>query len=347
MALTVLSAAFPLAPVGPDAVGGAEQVLSRLDAALAVRGDRSIVVACEGSRTAGRLVSTPAATPPFDEAVVAEAHALQRTAIEGVLASTPVDLVHMHGVYFFRALPPPGTPVLATLHLPPAFYPAGVFTPSRPRTYLNCVSASQRRACPQGAAIAATIENGVEIPQREPPHAIRDYALAMGRICPEKGFHLAIAAAQKARLPLLIAGRVYPFPAHVEYFRHEIKPHLDAGVRFIGPIAHARKARLLRAARCLLVPSLVAETSSLVAMEALACGTPVIALRSGALPDIVEHGRTGYIVDDERGMAEAMHAVTAIDRAACREAARRRFALPRMIEDYLALYARVIAKAPH
>lgn len=146
-----------------------------------------------------------------------------------------------------------------------------------------------------------------------------------------------------ARLPLLIAGHVYPFAAHVEYFDREIAPHLGAGVRFLGAIQRARKQRLLRGARCVLVPSLVAETSSLVAMEALACGTPVVAMRSGALPDIVEHGRTGFIVDDAREMAEAIAAADSIAPQACREAARRRFALSRMIAEYLSLYRELIA----
>jgi glycosyltransferase involved in cell wall biosynthesis len=99
-----------------------------------------------------------------------------------------------------------------------------------------------------------------------------------------------------------------------------------------------RKRRLLSAARCLLLPSLAPETSSLVTMEALACGTPVIAFPAGALPEIVEHGRTGFIVEDEREMAEAIHAATRIDPDVCRAAARQRFSFARTVERYVALY---------
>ena len=112
--------------------------------------------------------------------------------------------------------------------------------------------------------------------------------------------------------------------------------------RFIGPAGFARKRRLLSAARCLVVPSLAQETSSLVAMEALACGTPVVAFPSGALPEIIEHGRTGFLVHDEREMAKAIQAAGELDRALCRETARRRFTLDRMTRRYFALYEEMI-----
>ena len=341
--MTVLSVAYPLAPVGGDAVGGAEQVLARLDHELVTRGHRSIVLACEGSQTAGTLIRAPLPPPPFDDGAIARAHQAQRTVIEAVQRSTRIDLVHMHGVYFFRALPERGVPVLATLHLPPSWYPGEVFSPARERTYLNCVSRSQFDACPDHRAIVATIPNGVDAVSR-PPHARRNFCLAMGRICEEKGFHLAIDAAVAADMPLLIAGRVYPYEAHRRYFDAAIAPRLSKRVRFLGAVAGARKRRLLAAARCVLIPSLVAETSSLVAMEALACGTPVIAFRSGALPEIVEHGRSGFVVDSPQQMAEAIRTVGAIDHEVCRDAARDRFDAGRMAAEYLKLYERLIEK---
>lgn len=103
--------------------------------------------------------------------------------------------------------------------------------------------------------------------------------------------------------------------------------------------------RFLGAARCLLVPSLVPETSSLVAMEALACGTSVIAFRVGALPEIIDHGRTGFIVEDERGMAEAVPLAARLSIEECREAARRRFSARRMVEHYIAAYVRLAQRA--
>ncbi len=111
------------------------------------------------------------------------------------------------------------------------------------------------------------------------------------------------------------------------------------------PSSGARKKRLLAQARCVLVPSKVAETSSLVAMEAIAAGTPVIAYRNGALPEIVEDGRTGWIVDGIDAMAAAIGATDRIDPEACRQRARERFALERMTGAYLARYAELAARA--
>jgi glycosyltransferase involved in cell wall biosynthesis len=169
--------------------------------------------------------------------------------------------------------------------------------------------------------------------------------MMLGRICPEKGFHIALDAAVRARIPALLAGDVFRYEAHERYFRDEIVPRLDGLRRFIGPVGLARKRRLLAAARCLLVPSLAPETSSLVAMEALACGTPVIAFPSGALPDIVEHEKTGFLVHDAREMAHAIEAAGRLDPEVCRRTARARFALDTMTRRYVALYKQLVAQA--
>jgi glycosyltransferase involved in cell wall biosynthesis len=265
-------------------------------------------------------------------------HALHRRAIAQALRRWRIDVVHMHGIDFHAYLPPPGPPVLVSLHLPPEWYPREAFRPERPTTFLHCVSASQRARCPSGARLLPDVPNGVALDAPAAVHARRRFALALGRICPEKGFHLALGAAQRAGVPLLLAGQTFPYEAHKTYFAREIAPRLGPGRRFIGLIGPVRKRRLLSAARCLLVPSLAPETSSLVAMEALACGTPVIAFPAGALPEIVEHGRTGFIVQGEAEMAEAIHAAARIEPEVCRAAARARFSLERTVERYFALY---------
>jgi glycosyltransferase involved in cell wall biosynthesis len=340
--LTVLSVAYPLAPVGPDAVGGAEQVLTHLDGALVRSGHTSIVVACEGSTPAGELVATPREEGMITDAVRERAWREHRAAIRRALERYPVDLVHMHGIDFHRYLPALGVPVLATLHLPPSWYPADVFRVGRPETYLHCVSSAQRRACPPGAGLLPELPNGIPVDALAARHAKRGFALMLGRICPEKGFHRALEAAEMADVPLLVGGRVYPYPEHEHYFREEVAPRLDRKRRFLGPVGFQRKRRLLTAARCLLVPSLAPETSSLVAMEALACGTPVVAFPSGALPEIVEHGRTGFLVRDAREMAEAIRAVDTLDPELCRAAAREHFSVEIMTRRYLELYARIL-----
>jgi glycosyltransferase involved in cell wall biosynthesis len=342
-ALTILLVAYPFAPVGPDAVGGAEQVLAALDAALVEAGHRSIVVACAGSVCRGTLVATPR-WERLDESVYAPAHAAHQRAVASALERWPVDVVHLHGLDFASYLPPPGPAALATLHLRPDLYPRDALFPERPRTWLCCVSAAQHRTCPPGMPLLDPVPNGVDPDDFRPRGAKEGFALCLGRICPEKGFHLAVDAAKEADVPLLIGGDVFPYPAHQRYFAAELKPRLDGRRQLVGPVGGEEKRRLLAAARCLLVPSLVAETSSLVALEALASGTPVIAFPSGALAEIVEPGRTGFLVSDVREMAAALRAVAALDPADCRRAAEERFPASRRTARYLDLYQWLAAR---
>jgi glycosyltransferase involved in cell wall biosynthesis len=338
MPLTVLSVAFPFASVGPDAVGGAEQVLSALDFALVRAGHRSLVVAAEDSRVAGTLIPTTRRrgriTAGMAEAVLRE----HRENIERAIHRYAPDIVHLHGVDFLRYLPRPGVPVLVTLHLAPECYATEVFALSRPATFLHCVSSSQRRACPPVKNLLPDIPNGVAVEQMEVHGSKRGYAMALGRICPEKNQHVALLAAQKANLPLLLGGEIFPYELHQRYFATEIEPRLDGQRRFVGPLNLRRKRRLLTGARCLLHPTLANETSSLVAMEALACGTPVVAFASGALPDIIEPGVTGFLVRDGDEMAEAAEQTRRLDPEACRDAARRRFSRDRMLQGYFEAY---------
>lgn len=342
MSLHVLSVAYPLAPVGPDAVGGAEQVLATLERGLLARGHRSTVIACAGSRPAGELVPVAVPRGALDEARRDRASAAVRAAVEAVCRRDPPDLIHFHGLDVLQSLPPPGVPAVVTLHLPPSWYPPEVFTLERPDTILVCVSASQRAACPPARLPLEIVENGVPVDQFAGHHARRGFVLNLGRICPEKGQHTAIAAARRAGVPLLIGGAAFDYPEHRAYFAHAVAPHLGPACRFLGPLGFARKRRLLSAAKALLLPTTAPETSSLVTMEAFACATPVIALRSGALPELIEDGRTGFLVDDEAGMAARISAVDTIDGAACRRVARARFDASRMVEDYLALYSRLL-----
>lgn len=339
MTLTIVNVAYALCTVG-NSVGGAEQVLSAIDHALVDAGATSIVVACEGSDVHGVLRATPAPRPAIiDERVHAAARAAHARAIAAALDAQPVDVVHLHGVDFSEYLPAAGVPVLVTLHLPPSWYPADALVPSRPDTFVHCVSESQRRSCPPSHALLPTIPNGVAIPARAPVLGARRGVVALGRICPEKGFHVALAAARRAGVPMILAGRVFPYPAHLEHWTRELVPLLDDARRFIGPVDAQRRTELLAHARCVLIPSLVPETSSLVAMEALAAGTPVVAFGKGALPEIVDHGVTGFLVHDEQEMADAIHATATLDPEACRAAAIARFSVEAMTRRYLERYA--------
>lgn len=345
LSLTVLSVAYPFAPVGPDAAGGAEQVLGQLDAALVKGGHGSIVVANAASKVRGTLVPTKTLPGPITHEQRHSAWAEHRRNLLRALAEYHVDVVHMHGIDFHHYLPLPGpAPVLATLHLPPSWYGAEAFE-RRPGVHLHCVSASQRRACPPGTQLLPDIENGVPVRALACRCRKRRFALALGRICPEKNLHVALDAGRRAGVPVLLGGHVFAYETHERYFREQVAPRLDRERRFIGPLAFGRKRRLLAAARCVLLPTLAPETSSLVAMEALACGTPVVAFPSGALADIVEHGVTGFHVRDEREMADAIEACGRIDPERCRAAARERFPAESMLEKYFDVYRRLTATA--
>lgn len=320
--MRILNVAYPLAVVGPEATGGAERVLTEIDAAL---GKRSIVIAAEGSQVAGTLIATPRVKGPLTQEVRVASQENHRKAVAYALQRFDIDLVHFHGIDFPTYLPAAGPAMLATLHLPPSWYPPEIFDLP---IVLNAVSRAQQRACPKPVPV---IENGVCI--RRAKVSKRGFALALGRICPEKGFHIAIEAAQLAGVPLLMAGELYAYPEHEHYFQTEIVPRLGPNVRYIGPVTGVRKARLITAARCLLAPSLAPETSSLVAMEALTCGTPVIAYPNGALPEFATR-----LVGTPQAMAEAIRAVTPIE-------PRNNFGVDRMTAQYLDLYRSLIAQS--
>jgi glycosyltransferase involved in cell wall biosynthesis len=332
VSLTVLNVAYPFAPVHPDAVGGAEQILATLDAGLVAAGCRSLVLACPGSRVKGVLCPTPPLPAAIDELGRQAAWQVVRRRVAELVASASVDVVHMHGLDFAEYLPS-GVPILVTLHLPLSFYRP---PPQSLRgVALVCVSHSQRELGGPSWAGVPVVDNGVAL--EVPPRRKRRYALALGRICPEKGLHDAVEAARLADLPLGIGGRAFPYASHQHYLATQLGPRLDRHRRLLGAVAGARKARLLAAAQCLVVPSVVAETSSLATMEALAAGTPVVARRIGALPTLIEHGRTGFLVSSVEEMAHAMGACRALDPQDCRQAAAG-FDAARMVDRYLGIY---------
>jgi len=337
--LTVLNVAYPLAPVRPETAGGAEQVVAMLDRALVAAGHRSVVVACEGSQVRGTLVPTERPTGIWNGFVSQQIQFAYRQSIAHAVAQYRPDVIHLHGIDFLHYLPAPGVPAVATLHLPPSWYPPAVFSLDRPETWIHCVSSAQRRDCPETSNLLPTIENGVPDLPRTAGIRKRNFALTLGRICPEKGTDTALRAAHSAGIPLLIAGEVYPYEAHIRYFEEQVKPLLGRSTaRFLGAVGPRAKHRLLSATQCVLIPSNVAETSSLVAMEAAMSGTPVIAFAMGALAEIVEDGRTGYLVETEAEMANAVKRSGEIDPACCRQVARERFGERRAQAEYLRMY---------
>jgi glycosyltransferase involved in cell wall biosynthesis len=341
MSLTILSVGYPFAPVGPGAVGGAEQILSRLDRALIANGHKSCVLAPANSQVSGQLFPVRPVSTIIDDDLRRTIYAEVRSLLETAIEQCRPAVVHFHGLDFYNYLPACSPPCLVTLHLPISFYPPEIFSLERKRTFLHCVSISQHRTCPACSRLLAPIPNGVPLPPANGNSHVRTFALCLSRVAPEKNIHAAMEAARIAGVDLRIAGQVFPYASHERYFEEEVRPRLSDRCRFIGPVNEPDKWSLLAQARCLLQPSLAAETSSLVAMEALASATPVIAFRSGALPDIVEDKRTGFLIDTVEEMAAAINQLDYLDPEECRHAARTRFALNRMLDQYFAVYRKI------
>jgi glycosyltransferase involved in cell wall biosynthesis len=336
---TILNVAFPFNAVSENAVGGAEQVVARLDKAIVENGGTSLVVATADSDVCGTLLPIPAMrgpiTPEKENAIWREC----RSRIAEAVREHNVDLVHLHGIDFHRYWLDIFIPQLVTLHLPVSWYPREIFKAARGKnTLLHCVSPTQHRDCPDSNALLAPICNGVEVSCEPPAITKGNYVVALGRICPEKGFHIALEAARRANIKMFLAGSVFDYETHYHYFETQIVPRLDEQRQFIGPVGREKRNALLREARCVLVPSLAAETSSLVAMEALASGTPVVAFPRGALPDIIQDGVNGFLVNDEAEMAEAIQYAVTLSPQQCWETARCRLDAQRMVSAYLRRY---------
>ena len=168
-----------------------------------------------------------------------------------------------------------------------------------------------------------------------------DYLLAFGRVCEAKGFHLSIEAAKRTGHRLIMAG-VLQEP-YREYFETQVAPHIDGEqIIYESEVSDARKRELFAHAKAFLFPITWPEPFGLVMIEAMATGTPVVALRHGSVPEIIDHGKTGFICDTFDEFVAAIGRVAEIDAGACRRAIETRFTVDRMIDDYEAIYRRVL-----
>jgi glycosyltransferase involved in cell wall biosynthesis len=355
----ILYVAYPLLTVSPESAGGAEQVLWTLEREMAHRGVSTTVAASAGSSVTGELFSTgnPCSTPDdFERRNREHQERVLELIDQRARQGEAFDLVHdMSGSFWSRAAQIQA-PVLATLHLPHDFYSPRLFEDVAANVSFNCVSAAQATSFAELGALAGTVGNGIDLdwfafapelnskPSRAA--AARSGLLWLGRICPEKAPHLALEIAQQAGIAITLAGQVYPFSSHRRYFDGEVAARLSAipEACFMPSPSMEQKTRLLRGARAVLITSQVAETSSLVAMEAAAAGTPVIALARGALPEIVREGVTGFLTEGVEETVTALRHLDEIDSAACVQHACDRFSSARMADGYAALYERVVRR---
>jgi glycosyltransferase involved in cell wall biosynthesis len=341
--MRILYVAYPLLPVSDASAGGAEQMLWTLEREMHRRGHDTTVAACAGSQVAGRRFATgglPQGSDAFEET-----NREHQRAISELIRRERFDLIHDKSGSFFTNAADVGLPILATLHLPRSFYGDVSWHTLPAHVSLNCVSAAQAHTFADVPNLEGWVENGIDVDRFALQFRKDDYLLWLGRICEEKAPHLAIDVARRTGKRLIIAGQVYPFRYHQEYFAREVEPRLGGAVEFIESPSFERKIELLSQASALLVPSLVDETSSLVSLEAMACGTPVVAFRRGALPEVIQENTTGFLVNDVEEMAGALGHVKDLQGETCRAHVEQHFAAARMADDYETLYRRVLARS--
>jgi glycosyltransferase involved in cell wall biosynthesis len=344
----ILLVAYPLLPVSENSAGGAEQVLLALERELHACGHQTVVAAANGSRVSGELFATgePASAP--DQFAARDEEQTRRiTERLNSRAAPPFDLIHdMSGGFWGHANRVP-VPVLATLHLPRSFYPAESFSVIPDTVHFNCVSESQLKTFDDLPRLLGHVANGIALDRfrlSEIPLERREYVLWLGRICEEKGTHVALDLAHETGQQIIVAGQVYPFLYHQKYFAREVIPRLKRGktkARFVNSPSFAEKLDLLRNARALLVTSLVDATSSMVVIEAGACGTPVYGFRRGALPEVIADGVNGRLFDAQEELAEALQQEIRISPVRCRQYADEKFSVRPMAERYQRMYAEV------
>jgi glycosyltransferase involved in cell wall biosynthesis len=323
----------PWVPVPPPAYGGIEQVVALQAEGLSARGHRVAVAAAPGSRVdAVRLVAPLAEEPDligtsYDEwlHVVSALEELRECEVlidhcgflGALLAGTgPTRAFHVvHG---------PLTAETVAFHR--------LIADRAPRLRLIAISEAQRRAAPDlpfaGVCHNALATDGLRF-TGEPG----DHLAFLGRMTPDKGAAEAIGIARAAGLPLRMAAKCRE-PAERAYFAEHVEPLLGDDVEWLGEVGGADKYELLAGARGLIFPIDWEEPFGLVMIEAMACGTPVVATPRGAVPEVVEDGVTGFIRPDHDGLVDAVGRLGEIDRARCRAHVEERFSVARMTDDY-------------
>jgi glycosyltransferase involved in cell wall biosynthesis len=349
--MRIAQVAPPVERVPPTAYGGTERVVSTLTEALVRRGHDVTLFASGDSVTSARLV------PTVDRALWHDSDAaddfLPFWAITlGKLASRLADFDVVHNHLDFLAYPLSrlsGRPIVTTLH-------GRLDMPSLAPLYsefeeapLVSISDAQRQPLPW-ANWLATVYNGIDLDEFTCGTEPGDYLAYVGRISPEKGLDIAIRVAHATGRPLKIAARL-PLPAREDrevssdwsYYEEVIRPLLARPeVEFPGELGDAAKAELLAGAAALLFPVRWPEPFGLVMAEALAAGTPVLALRHGSVPEVIDHGVTGFVCDDEDALVEAVGRLDQLDRAQCRHEAERRFSPTAMASAYERVYTQAV-----
>jgi glycosyltransferase involved in cell wall biosynthesis len=334
-ALRVAVLAPPWIPVPPTRYGGTEAVVSLLVSGLVQAGHDVTLFASGDSVTPARLVSH------FAEARIEALGSTQPEllhALRWVAHADAYDVISDHSGPLGLTLSNLNrTPVLHTVHGALAGEPGELYRSAcgiTPSAALVALTESHRRTAAD-LPWAATIPNAIALedhPCRS--HRGGGYLAWLGRMSPDKGPVTAIQVARAVGMPLLLAGKLCE-PSERRYFDREVRPRLGKGIAYVGEVDRNDRVRLLHGARALLNPISWEEPFGLAMVEAMACGVPVIATPRGSVPEVVVHGRTGWIVSTVEAMAAAVERCHEIDPLECRAVADVRFSPERMVQDYL------------
>jgi glycosyltransferase involved in cell wall biosynthesis len=324
----------PFIAVPPARYGGTELFIANLACGLHARGHEVTVYANGDSRLPCRVKWRYASTDwPLTDGVRAELKNLDHMAWAVRDAGATADVIHLNdiaGIPFTRFI---DRPIVLTLHHPhePALSEQYGRYPDVEYVAIGAWLA-RRETMPR----LRVVHHGIPIDDYTFSSAKDDYVAFLGRIAPCKGPHLAIEAARRAGIPLKIAGEVQPI--FQDYWEQQIAPHIDGRqIQFVGEANPVQKNALLSRARALLFPIQWEEPFGLVMIEAMACGTPVLAFAGGAVQEIVENGVNGWICGDVAEMADQI-AAPLPESAGCRQSVARQFSVERMVDDYLAIY---------
>ena len=333
--------------IPPKFYGGTERVVHWLTEELVALGHDVTLFASGDSVTSARLEAAWPRALRLDGSV-RDPNALHMMMLERVRQrATDFDLLHFHLDYYpFSLFARQATPFVTTLHGRldlPEHQPLFDTFATVP---VVSISDAQRRPLPQ-AHWLRTIHHGLPATLLTPQPVKPTYFAFLGRIAPEKGVERAIQIARHCGVALKIAAKVDRVDE--DYFKDRVVPLLNSSdVDYVGEITDSEKSAFLSGAVALLVPIDWPEPFGLVMIEAMACGTPVIAFNRGSVPEVVEDGVTGFIVEDERGAIGAVDRLGHLSRRAIREHFEQRFTARRMAKDYLAVYRQQMDGAmPH
>jgi glycosyltransferase involved in cell wall biosynthesis len=342
MRIAILAPAWFAVP--PTGYGGIEWIVALLADGLVDAGHDVTLFASGDSRTKAKLsyVFREAPSRQIGRTFWELKHAL------GCLArADEFEIINDHtgmlGAVLGAAV---STPLVHTVHGPLDGEPGDIYdliAKVAPRVGLISISMNQRKPRPDLNWVA-NCPNALDFSVYPVKPHRGDYLLFLGRLSPDKGAHRAVAVAMETGLPLKIAGKMQE-PKERAYFRELVEPHLVDGIEYLGEVTHGEKVELLQDARATLFPIEWEEPFGLVMIESMACGTPVIATRWGAVPEVIEDGRSGIIVDDYREMPAALEAADRLDPFELRRYVEEEFSPKRMVRDYVAAYEASIEQA--